>query len=149
MIDLATSIFDVKAQIPNADNLTEALGSAKGLWDTLKTHINENYKGTKNDWKYYSKKSGWTLVFKKKSKTLLYFIPCKDYFKVFFVFGEKAINAAKNAHLPEQIIKHILEATTYVEGTSFDVEVKNEQDLESVYILLKIKDEVYSNMTQH
>jgi Protein of unknown function (DUF3788) len=142
VINLATSIFDVKTQIPSDDNITEALGSAKELWDTLKTHICENYKGTKNEWKFYSKKSGWTLIFKKKGRTLLYFIPCKDYFKVFFVFGENAINAVKNALLPEQIMKHIFEAATYVEGTSFDVEVKNEQDLESVYILLKIKDEV-------
>lgn len=139
---MATSIFDVKEQIPDDDNIAEVLGNTKKLWDTLKTHIFENYKGVKDEWKFYSKKSGWTLVFKKKSRTLLYFIPCKEYFKVFFVFGENAINAAKNSRLPEQIMKRIFEAATYVEGTSFDVDVKNEQDLESVYTLLKIKDEV-------
>jgi len=139
---MATSIFDVKEQIPDDNNIAEVLGSAKKLWDTLKTHIFENYKGVKDEWKFYSKKSGWTLVFKKKSRTLLYFIPCKEYFKVFFVFGENAINASKISLLPEQILKRIFEATTYVEGTSFDVDVKNEQDLESVYTLLKIKDEV-------
>jgi len=142
VINLATSIFDVKTKMPDDNNVTEALGSAKELWDTLEAHICENYKGTKNEWKFYGKKSGWTLVFKKKGRTLLYFIPCKDYFKVFFVFGNKAINAAKDTLLPEQVMKHILEATTYAEGTSFDIEVKNEQDLESVYKLLKIKDEV-------
>lgn len=118
------------------------MGGKKELWDTLKVYICENCKGSKNEWKFYSKKSGWTLVFKKKGRTLLYLIPCKGYFKVFFVFGEKAINAAKNALLPEHIMKHIIEATTYAEGTSFDIKVKNEQDLEAVYKLLKIKDEI-------
>lgn len=139
---MATSIFDIKEQMPDDNSIAEALGSAIKLWDTLENYINVNYSGINKEWKFYSKKSGWTLVFKKKSRTLFYLIPCKEYFKVFFIFGEKAVNTAKNAPLPEHIINHILEAKVYVEGTSFDVDVKNECDLESVYILLKIKDSV-------
>ena len=142
MINLATSIFDEKAQMPDDNNITEELSNTRKLWDTLESYIFENYECVKSEWKFYSKKSGWTLVFKKKSRALLYLIPCKGYFKAFFVFGEKALNAAKNTPLPERIVKSILEAATYVEGTSFDVDIKNKQDLESVYVLLKIKDTV-------
>lgn len=138
---MATSIFDEKAIMPNDNMLELVLADKKALWDKLKSHALDNYKDVDQSWKYYSKKSGWTLVFKKKSRTLLYCIPCKDYFKVFFVFGEKAVNAARKAVLPEQVMKSILEAATYVEGTSFDIEVRNEHDLGSVYILIKIKDE--------
>jgi len=127
--------------MPGDSSLAEALGNAKKLWDTLEASIRAKHADAKSEWKFYSKKSGWILVFKKKSRTLLYAVPCEGYFKVFFVFGKKAVDAAKNAPLPEQIVKHILEATPYVEGTSFDVEVKREQDLESVYLLLKIKQE--------
>jgi len=139
---MATSIFCTKAQAPTDEDIAEAMGKTKELWNTFKTRIGEEYTGVKNEWKFYSKKSGWILVFKKNKRTLFYLVPCKDYFRVFFVFGEKAIDAAKNAHLPEDVLKNILEAPKYIEGTSFDIDVKQEQDLNIVDTLLKIKDEV-------
>lgn len=139
---MATSIFDEKLVVPNDDMLDKVLADQKTLWVKLKSHVLDNYKDVNQNWKYYSKKSGWTLVFKIKKRTLFYFIPCDGYFKVFFVYSEKAIDAAKNAHLPEQIMNRILQATKYVEGTSFDIEVKNEQDLDIIFKLIKIKDEV-------
>lgn len=74
-----------------------------------------------------------------KDKTLLYLIPCKDYFKVLFVLGEKAVNAAKAAALPQQIVEKLLSSTPYAEGTSFDIDIKSQQDIHSAAVLLKIK----------
>jgi len=61
------------------------------------------------------------------------------YFKLTFVFGDKAVEAAKKSNLPENIIRCIEEAIPYVEGRSFMVEIKNSDNLELSKQLLKIK----------
>lgn len=138
---MATSIFDNKAQIPDDSDLIKALGTTKDLWSYLESYIFENHKDIKKEWKFYSKKSGWTFVFKSKDKTLLYLIPCKDYFKVIFVFGEKAINRVCSSDLPQGVIEKIQSSTVYAEGTSFDIEIKSFQDIQYTMQLLQIKTE--------
>lgn len=137
---MTTSIFDIKELIPD-DHLSEALGDSKKLWDQLEIHILENLADIKKEWKFYSKKAGWALVFKKKNRTLLYLTPSKDYFKVWFVFGEKASSYAKETGLPQYIIDAIFSAIPYVEGRLFSVDVKDDEHLSHVLYLLKIKDE--------
>lgn len=139
---MATSIFDSKAQIPREADLIEALGSSKGLWNHFEAYIFEKHKDIKKEWKFYSKKSGWTLVFKNKDRTLLYFIPCKDFFKVLFVFGEKAISTACASDLPQGIIEKILSSPSHTEGTSFDIDINNSQDMQNAIELLQIKKQI-------
>lgn len=136
---MATSVLDIKTDIPDDNKVAEALGNAKCLWDEMESYILESFGNIKKEWKFYSKKAGWSLIFKNKNKTLLYFIPCKDYFKIWFVLSEKAITAAKQASLPKQVIDTICSATSYVEGTSFGVDVKDNEDLNAVILLLEIK----------
>ena len=138
---MATSIFDEKAIIPNDEMVSEILADTSELWEHIKSHVTDNYEGISQEWKFYSKKAGWSLVFKKKKRTLFYFIPCDKYFLIAFVFSEKAEKVAEQSSIPEFIKKKIAAATSYVEGKSFFVDVKNEKDLESVFTLLTIKDE--------
>ncbi len=139
---MATSIFDKKELMPDDGQLSEVLGDSKSLWDTLDTYILEHHKGIKKEWKFYSNKAGWCLVFKKKSRTLLYLTPSKDYFKVWFVFGEKATYYAKESGLPKYIIDTILLATPYTEGRLFSIDINEDKQLNDVLLLLKIKDEI-------
>ncbi len=67
--------------MPEDQHLPEVLGDLKKLWGNLDKHISENYEDIKKEWKFYSKKAGWCLVFKKKMRTLLHLTPGKDYFK--------------------------------------------------------------------
>jgi len=138
---MATSFFDNRAIIPDDSIVDAVLVDTKSLWDKLKAHVLENYQGINQIWKYYSKKSGWSLVFKIKDRTLFYFIPCDGYFKISLVFGEKAVKAAAQSSIPECIKDTIFAAIPYIEGKSFFVDVKNEKDLESLFVLLKIKNE--------
>ncbi|MDR0767509.1 MAG: DUF3788 domain-containing protein [Methanosarcinales archaeon] len=138
---MATSIFDDKAAIPNDEMVGAVLADTNAFWEKLKSYVIENYPGISQDWKFYSKKAGWSLVFKQKSRTLFYFVPCHEYFMIAFVLGEKAAKTAEQSSISEHIKKTIAAATPYVEGKSFFVDVKNEKDLESVYTLLKIKEE--------
>jgi len=136
---MATSIFGEKAIIPDDEMVSAVLADTNGLWDKLKSHVADNYKGTIQDWKFYSKKAGWSLIFKQNKRTLFYFVPCKGYFMIAFVFGEKAEKTAEQSSLPAYIKKSIASAIPYVEGKSFFVDVKNEMDTEAVYALIKIK----------
>ena len=138
---MATSIFDDKAIVPNDEMVGAALAETNEFWDKLKSHVIKNYHGINQDWKFYSKKAGWSLIFKQDKRTLFYFVPCDGYFMVALVFSEKAEKAAVQSAIPEHIKETITSAVSYVEGKSFFVEVKNETDLEPVYTLLKIKRE--------
>ena len=138
---MATSIFADKAILPTDEMVNEVLKNNQALWDQLQAHLLQNYSDIEKQWKYYSNKAGWTLVVKKKKRTLFYFLPCLAYFKILFVFGEKAVAVAQHSTLPQPLIDDILAATAHMEGRSFFVDVKQEEDLSSVKTLLKVKDE--------
>jgi len=138
---MATSIFDEKATIPNDEMVSIVLADTNGLWDKLKSHVINNYNDIIQDWKFYSKKAGWSLIFKQNKRTLFYFVPCDGYFMIAFVFGGKAEKVAEQSSIPEHIKKTIASAAPYVEGKSFFVDVKNEEDVDSVCTLTKIKNE--------
>jgi len=140
-VKMAMSIFDDKATIPNDEMVDTVIANSAGLWNKLKSHVLANYQGTNQEWKFYSKKAGWSLIFKQNKRTLFYFVPCDGYFMIALVLGEKAEKVVEQSSIPEHIKKIIASATFYVEGKSFFVDVKDEKDLEPIFTLLKIKEE--------
>lgn len=138
---MSLSIFGDKATIPKDEMLAETLSEAEILWKSVIEHIQSNYKNTSQEWKFYSKAAGWTLVIKTGKRTLTYLIPLKNSFKINFVFGEKAVEVAKQFDLPEPVITSILEAKQYMEGRSFMLDITKEEDIKTVQILLKIKND--------
>lgn len=139
---MSLSIFSEKAFMPNDEMLGEVLCDCKPLWDNIKNHVTATYENTHEEWKYYSKSAGWTLVIKGGKRTLIYLIPLNGYFKVNFVFGEKAVISAQNTQLPESIVSLILEAKPYMEGRSFMVDVKAYTDIDTIIKLLEIKNKI-------
>ena len=137
---MATSIFTDKAIVPS-DNMTDAvLADKKPLWDKLKSHVANNYQGSSHEWKMYSKKAGWNLVCKREKRTLFYFVPCDNYFMIAFVFGGKAIDAAMRSSISDGMKEAISGADVCAMGHTFIVAVHNEQDLNDIITLLRIKD---------
>lgn len=136
---MALSIFEDKVKKPDNEDIREALGSSCRLWEEIKEYMASNSGTMTDEWKYYGKSSGWTLLLKQKKRTILYLFPGKDFFTTLFVFGEKAMEQAGKSNLPDYIIESIHSAKPYMEGRSFQVEVKNEQDLENVKVLIDIK----------
>jgi len=140
LIIMATSIFDNKAITPTEDMVSFAIGESKPLWDNLQSHVDENYQGLTNEWKMYSKKSGWNLVFKQKKRTLFYFVPCDNHFIIAFVLSEKAVETALQSLISEKSKAEIQDADICAMGHSFFVYVRTKQDLDDVFTLLKIKE---------
>jgi len=138
---VATSIFTDKAVVPNDNMVDTVLADKKPLWDKLKSHVAENYQGINREWKMYSKKAGWNLVFKKEKRTLFYFVPCDHYFMIAFVFGTKAVDTAMQSDISDNVKKEIFDADVCASGHTFITAINNEQDLGDVITLLRIKDE--------
>lgn len=136
---MSLSVFGEKAMMPNDEMVGQVCLDSKRLWDGIKNHIAATCENGKEEWKYYSKSAGWTLVMKSGKRTLLYLIPLNGSFKVNFVFGEKAAALAQQSELPESVRSLILEAKPYMEGRSFQVDVKTEEDLDVVIRLLEMK----------
>lgn len=138
---MAESIFDNKQHLPERSDLEQALGETIKFWDEIRDYLLKKYTKLDEQWKFYSKKAGWSYIIKRDKRTILYFMPCENYFKAFFVYGNKAAEAAENAELPENIKESIRNAQPYVEGRLFFVEVREQDVLKSIYQLIKIKED--------
>jgi len=132
-------IFDDKSIKPEDDSLYEILGTTGKYWKELKKHLEEKYGPITEEWKFYSQKSGWTLKVLRKKRNLFFFTPIKDYFKISFVFGDKAVAVVEKSDLPVTIINTLVNARKYMEGRGIQIDIKLPEDLENVKNLVEIK----------
>ena len=128
-----------KAEEPTARDLAVALGPAKEAWDKLLADLAQEHGANVLEWKCYSPKTGWALRVKRKKRTIVWLAPSPGSFKILFILGEKAVQAARQAKLPKRIVKVIDEAPKYPEGTGVRLQVKRPGDLEIVKQLASIK----------
>jgi hypothetical protein len=97
------------------------------------------YGGLIEEWKYYGLKSGWILKSLNKKRNLFFLIPCQKYFRIAFVFGDRAVAAIENSGLPATMIEEIKTAKKYAEGRGLRLEVRKRGDVEHVKKLVAIK----------
>ena len=136
---MATSILDDKSIIPDDDQLKDVLGKTLQLWSAINKYFEDKQRDVQEEWKFYSKKSGWSAKLIHKKRTILYLIPRKSYFMAAFVFGDKAVAAAEQSTIPESILDIIRSARKYVEGRGFRFDVRGQEDVENVKKLIEIK----------
>lgn len=136
---MALSIFDDKSKRPNEKDLEDKLSNTMVIWRNIKDYIYQNYPQITEEWKYSGKKYGWGLRVKSKERTILYFIPCESYFKVGFVYGNEATEAALNSNLSQEIKSLIESARVYAEGRGFRIDVKNTHIVEDIKNLIETK----------
>ena len=92
---------------PSERDVAAKLGPALTTWKELITWLNENGI-TSGEWKSVSpKKYGWGLRPALKKRTILYLGPCEGCFRVSFIVGDKAVEAARNGGLPKILLKEI------------------------------------------
>lgn len=136
---MSTSAFDDKASPPAPDRLAAVLAEAWSPWEGLLRSVGERYPAAQPQWKYYSKKSGWSLVFRENKNTLFYLLPRPGSFLIWVTLGQAAAQASAQAPLPPAVHQAIASATPYAEGRSFFVPIATEQDLTSLWTLLELK----------
>ncbi|TAK58274.1 MAG: DUF3788 family protein [Bacteroidetes bacterium] len=136
---METSIFTNKSVVPDNASLAGALGSSFKYWVTIKQHVEETYGECVEEWKFYSQKSGWTLKLLHKKRNFFFFTPLKNYFRLGFVFGDKAVAEIERSDLPKSIIDELVNAKKYAEGRGVRIEVKTKKDVAIVKKLVEVK----------
>ncbi len=106
---MALSAFDDKSKQPQAGDLKKTLGRASAHWDNLIAHIAAEYAPLEETWNYAGRNWGWSLRLKQKKRTVLYMTSCKGHFLVGFTLGEKAVKAAHDSTLPDEILSRVVD----------------------------------------
>ncbi len=136
---METNAFIGRAERPTDQELAEALGSTKPVWDSLIDLMARENDVAIQEWSSYSLKAGWSLKLKKKKRTILYMSPCTGCIRVSLILGDRAMEAARQIGSSARIAKLLDEAVKYPEGTGIRMTIKNSKDLPTVKKLAVIK----------
>jgi hypothetical protein len=133
------SIFLDKSLKPTNEMLSGALGQSYKYWEEIKNSLENQYGPLIEEWKYYSATSGWTLKLLLKKRNLFFFAPCEKYFRLAFIFGDKAVSAVEKSDLPLKMVQELKSAKRYVEGRGLRLEIKKKTDVKNIITLVAIK----------
>jgi hypothetical protein len=137
--ELTPNAFIGCAAAPADDELTAALGSSRPLWDQLLTDLKDQFKLSEFEWNSYSPKAGWSIRARKGKRNILYLVPCKGSFRVAFVLGGKAVQAARENKVPARVLELIDGGTKYPEGLGIRLQVTSRRDLAPIRTLTTLK----------
>ena len=136
---MAASIFDNKSKLPIASELDAALGEAAALLEDIERYLVDQFGEVTREFKFYSKKAGWTMALKHKERRVFHLIPQSGLFTVVFTLGKRAVSAAQESGLPEEIKAAIEDAREYAEGRSIRFDVRAAEDVAIVKQIIAIK----------
>ena len=71
-----------------------------------------------------TQKYGWSFRIKDKRRAIIYFLPRKKYFKVAFVFRQKAYDIILESDISDEIKTELSKAEKYAEGRGFGLTLK-------------------------
>lgn len=130
-----TSIFINKDKAPSETDLKKALGNNYETWVLIKDYVFKNCTGAFDEWNY--SKFGWNYRIKDKKRTIIYMMPCSNFFKASFVLGEKATKEILNSNVSPEIKKIISSTKVYAEGRGVRIDVKDKNTFKDI---IKIAD---------
>ena len=133
------SIFLDKSLKPTNEMLSGALGQSYKYWEEIRNTLENQYGPLIEEWKYYSASSGWTLKLLLKKRNLFFFTPYEKYFRLAFIFGDKAVSAVEKSDLPVKMVQELKSAKRYIEGRGLRLEVKKKTDIKNIITLVAIK----------
>jgi Protein of unknown function (DUF3788) len=136
---MSANVFIDKLAKPDDQALVSALGKTYPLWAEIEKHIATTLGESVQEWKYYGLKSGWTMKTLYKKRNLFFFTAYKGYFRIAFVFGDRAVAEIVSSDLPKAVIEEITNAKKYAEGRGIRIDVKTRRDVESVKKLIAFK----------
>lgn len=133
------SIFRDKKITPSDKDLLEKLGTTFDLWKQIQNFVLIKYPKGIPEWNYPGEKYGWSFRIKDKKRAIIYFLPRDKYFKVAFVFGQKATDYVLSSNISADIKIALEKATKYAEGRGIRIDVNDETIISDVKNLVTIK----------
>lgn len=136
---MTANAFINQPKPPTDAALAVALGPVKSVWNQFLSELDQEFGVNIEEWNSYSPKAGWSLRVKHKKRTIVWLAPCVGCFRVAFVLGDKAMQAARQGKWPKRIVKVMDEAPKYPEGTGIRLEIKSSRDIAMLKKLTAIK----------
>jgi len=127
-----------KEEKPSTNEIINTIGKRSCLWIEIHKYIEGNYNFT-SELVFWTKNYGWTIRYKKGSRTICYFFPEEEAFSVLIVLGKKQ---AENVYLSRLNMKtrSIFQNTEQLhDGRWLWVRALTQSDVESIKVLLNAK----------
>lgn len=133
------SIFTDKSKVPTPEELEKAIDSTTQIWHEIEVYAHKKYPKATDEWNYPGKNYGWSFRVKDKKRAIVYLLPREGYFKVAFMFGQKAFDIIMASDIDSAIKKELANAKVYVEGRGIRIDVKDVSIIKDVRKLIDIK----------
>ncbi len=133
------SIFMDATSVPTDVNLSEKLDTTYKFWLEIIAFVIQKYPNGCAEWNYPGKNYGWSFRIKDKKRAIIYLLPRDKFFKVAFVFGQKATDIILSSDITNEIKTELEQARKYAEGRGIRIDIKNNSKLLDIKKLIEIK----------
>jgi hypothetical protein len=133
------SVFIDKNKAPSEKDLQKALSKTVSHWNALVEFVIRAYPNAKLEWKYSGEKYGWSFQLKDSKRAIIYLLPRDGFFKVAFVFGQKATDDVLSSKVSDVIKDELKAAKKYAEGRGIRIDVSTSKLLPDIKKLIDIK----------
>lgn len=134
-----TSIFTDKTKEPNEAELKNALGDTFIFWEQLIVFTKSINPKAFEEWKYSGVKYSWGFRVNDQKRVIIYLLPRDHYYKIAFVFGQKATDKVLECNVSQAIKDELSSAKVYAEGRGVRIDVKDDSDIKDFLTLISIK----------
>jgi len=133
------SVFTNKNEIPTIEYLQKELDSTVDLWKKLEEFTIENNPKAKPEWKFSGEKFGWSYRINDAKRVIVYLLPRRHFFKIAFVFGNKATEKILESDVSELIKNELRQAKVHAEGRGIRIDVRDNAGFDDLKKLILIK----------
>lgn len=134
-----TSIFADKNSQPDITALKAALGKTFSLWQELEAYTISLRPDAMGEWNYSGQKFGWSYRIKDSKRVLIYLLPRDRFFKVAFVFGQKATDSILESKIAATIKKELESAIIHAEGRGIRLAITDKKIVTDIKKLIATK----------
>ena len=136
---MSEKVFMAKEEMPTEEKISEKLVSVYFQLESIRQHLLETLEETREEWKFFGKKGGWILKILLKKRNLFFIGIYEGYFRITFVFGEKAFKVIMDSDLSAELKSYMEGARKYAEGRGLSITVDGPAYLEDIKKLIRIK----------
>lgn len=133
------SVFMDKLVQPAYNAVHIALGETFHLWQEIVAHTQKQAPEATGAWHFGGAKYGWSYRITDKKRIIVYLLPRAGYFKVAFVFGDKALGLMAEHGIPIEIIEELMAAKKYAEGRGIRIEITQSEVVPAICKLINLK----------
>ncbi len=136
---MSENIFKIKDKPPVEAQIKEIINEKYQVLDFIRQYIRENIGNTNEEWKYYGVKNGWVLKTLLKKRNLFFIVIYDGYFRISFVFGDKAVDSVMKSNVSDNNKKSLSDAKKYAEGRGISFDIFDNKHLNDIKKLIEIK----------